>query len=114
MIDEKAPEEITPDSPGEPEVQSTPEEIKTEEVNEPEQVDDKKLVIGSVGNMTIHNAGVVARERPPVPKNTVTIQVKYPKDFRGQRFFKDGDKREVSQESADQFVKKGIAKIIKE
>jgi hypothetical protein len=45
-------------------------------------------------------------------KGLTKVKVKYPKDFKGQKFFADGDEKFVSKECADQFVEAGIAKII--
>lgn len=41
--------------------------------------------------------------------NIVDIVINYPDDYTGQRFFKNGDEKEVSKEGAEQLVKKGIA-----
>lgn len=75
-----------------------------------------RLITGSAGasNMTIHSVEFASTQRPVAPKNTVTVKISYPKDWKKYRAFKDGDIREVAKETADQFVSQGIAKLVKE
>lgn len=42
----------------------------------------------------------------------VKVKISYPKDFKGPKFYKEGDTPDVSEESAEHFVKLGIGKIL--
>jgi hypothetical protein len=42
---------------------------------------------------------------------TVKVIISYPKDFKGTKFYNDGDEVEVSQESADQLIGSGFATL---
>lgn len=46
-------------------------------------------------------------------ENDVTFEYNYPKDYKGKKWFKDGDKTIISKESAELFIKQGIGKIVK-
>ena len=43
-------------------------------------------------------------------KNTVSVVIEYPEDYKLVKHFKNGDIKEVSKEVAESFVKRGIAK----
>lgn len=43
--------------------------------------------------------------------NTVLFKVAYPKGYKGNKFWNDGDVIETSKESAELFVEMGIGKI---
>ena len=43
----------------------------------------------------------------------VKVKIGYPKDWKGQKFMIDEEIKEVSEETAKQFVAMGIAKIVK-
>lgn len=83
-----------------------------------EEVFDKPRTIMTIGGESeTHTVEhTVSLERPDVAyeKNTVPVKIKYPADYKHPKHFKDGEIREVSQESADAFVKKGFATIVKE
>lgn len=68
-------------------------------------------------DQTIYAATVTDISRPMsyVPAhdaNARFVIISYPKDFSGRRFFEDGKRYEMSKESADDVVKKGIGKIV--
>lgn len=45
--------------------------------------------------------------------NDVKFKVKYSKDFKGDRHFKEGDVQVVSKESAEHFTKLGMGAVVK-
>ena len=45
----------------------------------------------------------------PHDDRLVKVEISYPKDFKGTKYFKDGDIKEVSPETAELFIQKGIA-----
>lgn len=77
------------------------EEIKPE-VN-PEQT----LTVGTASVTFMSDNG----KSNPIPNgNSVKFTVGYSKDFKGKKYWNDGDVIEISQESAEQFKKLGIGK----
>lgn len=48
----------------------------------------------------------------PPDNNLVKVKIEYPKNWKKEKFYKDGHIREVSQESANTFIEIGIAKLI--
>lgn len=46
--------------------------------------------------------------------NTIQFKVSYPKNYRGQRFWRDGDIIDTSIESAIDFEKRNLGKIVKD
>ena len=50
--------------------------------------------------------------RPVADNSLVKIVIEYPKKWQKEKFYKDGDIREVSRESANTFIEIGIAKLI--
>lgn len=44
----------------------------------------------------------------------IKVLIEYPKGWKKEKHFKDGDIKETSPESADQFVKAGFATLVKE
>lgn len=66
------------------------------------------------GHMVEHTVSMAPFPGAVPDKNTVTIRVKYPSGWKKDKFYKDGDEKEVAKETADQFVKSGFATIIKE
>lgn len=80
------------------------------------------MLIGSTGPTETaaaqgHTAEYTVSMAPPpaqeLDKNTVSVRIKYPSAFKRQKFFRDGDVKEVAKETADQFVTAGFATIIK-
>lgn len=63
----------------------------------------------STSHTSVKGDNPVTDLNPGLPR----IKIAYPKDFKGQRFFKDGDIVAVSQETADQLVELDIATIVK-
>ena len=49
---------------------------------------------------------------PSKDPGLVGVLINYPDDFRGQKFFQQGEKRYVSAESAKQFVEAGFASYL--
>lgn len=81
------------------------------------------MLIGSTGSLDTaiaqghiveHTVSLAPRPGPRPEKDTIPVRIKYPAGWKKQKFFKDGDIKEVAKETADQFVKAGFATIIKE
>jgi hypothetical protein len=84
---------------------------KTERAPEP---NIPKPSIGSheIGSVTV--SSISSNTEPVDVNNGLTkIKISYPKDFKGNKFYQDGDEKFVSAESAKQFVELGIATIMK-
>lgn len=64
-----------------------------------------------LGEVTVESIG---SEKPEVDVNVglTKIEISYPEDFNGKKFFKNGDVKFVSKEVAAQLENVGIAKII--
>lgn len=97
--------------------------IDTQHQVEPPPQGQTIMLIGSTGDIetaatrgnTVEHTVSMAPFPATVPdKNTVSIRVKYPANWKKDKFYKDGELREVSRETADQFVKAGFATIVKE
>ncbi len=71
------------------------------------------IASGAQTNMVEHSVSIASPEQA-FPKNTVTVKINYPKTWKRERYFKDGDLKEVSQEVADQFIAQGFATLVKE
>ena len=61
-------------------------------------------------NVTSVSLEINQKEVTQKDDSVVAIVIGYPEDYKGDKFFKDGDEREVAISIAEQFVKKGIAK----
>lgn len=73
------------------------EEIKPEET----------LTVGTASVTFISDSG----KSNPIPNgDSVKFTVSYSKDFKGKRYWNNGDVIEISRESAEQFKKLGIGK----
>lgn len=96
-------------------------ELEKSEVSQPES---KSTVIMTVGdgssqpgqNMTETTVALVS---PPssgqhAPSPRVKIKISYPKGYKKEKHFFDGDVKEVAPETADQFIQAGIATIVEE
>lgn len=93
--------------------------LEKSEVSLPES---KPTVIMTMGdgspqpghNMTVMTAGLTsassAGQHAPSPR--VNVKIEYPKNWKRDRHFKDGDIKEVAPETADQFIQMGIATIV--
>lgn len=97
--------------------------IDTQVQVEPPPQGQTLMLIGSTGDvetaaaqghMVEHTVSMAPFPGAVPDKNTVTILIKYPSGWKKDKFYKDGDKKEVAKETADQFVKAGFATIIKE
>lgn len=98
-------ESLEPESP---EVEKPEEEAASGAIGE-----GPRLLVGSAGsNMTVHSVEFAKSNPRPVPKNTVTVVINYPKDWKKYQAFKNGDVREVGKEAAEHFIKQGIAKLV--
>ena len=83
------------------------EEIKPEIKPEVGQELENTLTVGTVGVMFTSDPG----KSNPIPEgNSVKFTVGYSKDFKGKKYWNDGDVIVISQESAEQFKKLGIGK----
>lgn len=84
-------------------------------VEETEQVSNQSSAIVSVSRrpMTISSGDVQFMSRGAQPigndQSLVTLQIKYPEDYGGPRYHKDGQVCHVSEETAQIFIDKGIA-----
>lgn len=47
-------------------------------------------------------------------KRLVKVLINYPEDYKGKKFFKDGDIKSTSPESAEAFIKAGFATKVEE
>lgn len=67
-------------------------------------------------NLVETSAAVVAPDPIVIPsEGTVKVKIKYPEKYKGPKFFRDGDIKEVHQSVADQFVNKlKIGTLVKE
>lgn len=127
MIDEQAKlpleedetTEAVPLAPAEPHPDET---IDTRHTVEPPPQGQTIMLIGSMGptetaaaqgHMVEHTVSMAPAPAQEPDKNTVSVRIKYPSAFKKQKFFKDGDIKEVAKETADQFVMAGFATIIK-
>jgi hypothetical protein len=54
---------------------------------------------------------VIATAKPNTGRdpNIVDIVINYPEGYTGQKFFKEGEVKEISKEGAEHLIKKGIA-----
>jgi len=95
---------------------SANESLQTENANE-ELVEENKAastaqpkadILVDAGTVTYQ---VISSSATPnqEDKRLVKMTVKYPEDFKGKRYLKDGATIAVSPETAEQFEKKGIA-----
>ena len=68
---------------------------------------ENTLTVGTVGVTFMSDPG----KSTPIPEgNSVKFTVGYTKDFKGKKYWNDGDVIVISQESAEQFKKLGIGK----
>lgn len=117
-------EDETTDSGPLAETEQHPDEtIDTRHSVEPPQQGKTIMLIGSTGStetasaqghMVEYTVSMAPSPSQEPDKNTVSVRIKYPSAFKKQKFFKDGDVKEVAKETADQFVSAGFATIIKE
>lgn len=65
-------------------------------------------------NLTEHRVEIATNvvKQESVVSTDVTVLIKYPSDWKSQKYFKDGAKRIVSKEVAETFKDLGIAKIV--
>jgi hypothetical protein len=94
-----------------------------EEMNETKDVSPEVNVVKVEVDTTIESALTTetsevtfmssGNEKPAIDTSLVKIKVSYPKDFEGEKYMKEGMIYQVSKESAQLFVDKKIAKIIK-
>ena len=92
--------EIKPQEPQEP--QEAP-----EAGGEPEQTEE----LLTVSTATATPISVGESEAPAADPRLVKVIISYPKNYEGKKILPEGE-RETSPESAEIFVKKGIAKIV--
>jgi hypothetical protein len=72
-------------------------------------IEDRKENISTVTvEMDTHQTG---HTRASLSK-IVKVLIKYPQDFMGVKYFTDGEVKEVSVETADIFIEKGIATLV--
>lgn len=74
-------------------------------------VEDVNLTISTGAASTPNDAVEVLQERD-LHENLPRIQIDYPSDFEGERFFENGAIVPVSPELAAQFIESGIAKEV--
>jgi hypothetical protein len=49
-----------------------------------------------------------------IPSGRVLVKIEYPRSWKKDKHFKDGDIKEVAKETADQFIKAGFAGLVEE
>jgi hypothetical protein len=69
---------------------------------------------GDISNMVTASVSVTMGGPQPEPTKLTKVKITYPKDYGKKKFFKDGETRSVSTETAKQFLELGIATIIDE
>lgn len=68
---------------------------------------------GEGRNLTVSTVSIVSPAATATPGSLlVKVLIKYPSDWKKDKFFKDGDVKEVSPETADTFVEIGIATLV--
>lgn len=67
----------------------------------------------SVDESTVLNLSDPGHKEPE-GNNTVLFKVSYSKDYKGQKHWEDGSVIETSAESASDFEKRGLGKLVKE
>lgn len=73
-----------------------------------------------MSEQTIHTVAATNQPAIPVPydsasdENLVKVTIEYPKNFDGQKFYKDGQEVFVSPQSAQQYVDAGIGSVDKD
>jgi hypothetical protein len=99
----------TPEQPAQPSAEAPVQQENESAAAAVAHTIENSLNVGVSGTVQAISSG-----HPEVDENKglTKVKVKYPKDFKGQKFFADGDEKFVSKECADQFVEAGIAKII--
>lgn len=72
------------------------------------------MTIGSEDRMpqVMHTASVSMASPAADTSNLVKVRIKYPAKWNKPKFFQDGVEKDMAKETADQFVKQGIATII--
>jgi hypothetical protein len=68
-------------------------------------------------NLVQATAGIISPAtagQQPADPNLVKISILYPKSWKKEKFFKDGDVKEVSKEGAEAFVNMGIATLVEQ
>lgn len=97
--------------------------IDTQHTAEPLPQGQTLMLIGSTGDTetaiaqghtVAHTVSMAPFPATVADKNTVTVRIKYPTAWKKDKFYKDGDEKEIAKETADQFVKAGFATIMKE
>lgn len=87
----------------EPEITTPEPDMTTVVVNETEQ---------SAGTISVKVLSTDTNKETPVNGQVlVKVNVSYPKDFKGNRYLPEGE-RELSAESAEILIRKGIAKMV--
>lgn len=112
---EQAPEEKEKENAG-PNVVTT---LEKEEISEPESKVNTVMTIGSdepvpgqnttVSTVSLVSPASVGRHSSA---GTVAVKIAYPKGWKKDKHFKDGDIKEVAPETADQFIKAGYASVV--
>lgn len=106
---------------GEKEEQKVIAEIKKEEVSNTESTSNVIMTVGDGSaqpgqNMTQITASLVspASAGQHAPSARVKVKISYPKGYKKDKHFFDGDIKEVAPETAEQFVDAGIATIVEQ
>jgi len=118
-LDELEGPEGAPKAQGETTVDVPP--IQTETISKPEsnvlpliisggneELPGRHTVIATVSMASPANAGQHA------PSSRVSVKIEYPKNWKKDRHFKDGDIKVVAPETAKQFIAMGIATMFDE
>lgn len=96
-------------------------ELEKEEVSQSKSAVNTIMMVGGDEPQAGHNVTVstvsmisAATDGQHAPSERVKVLIEYPKNWKKQRHFKDGDVKEIAPETADQFIKAGFATLVKE
>lgn len=76
-------------------------------INETEQ--NKDITTDNIQRVSV---SFEKKEVPVLNENDVLFEFNYPKDFKGTKWFTDGQRTIISKESAKDFTEQGIGEIV--
>lgn len=95
--------------------------VETETASRTYSTETTLMTLGASGDLPGRNTiqSTVSMVSPSsagrhVPNDRVSVKIEYPKSWKKERHFKDGDIKEVAKETADQFIKAGFATMVNE
>ncbi len=72
---------------------------------------DDKLAEESQHSLSVESSFITDTSEAGVDPSVVKVLIKYPDDYSGRKYFRNGQVVECSKETADIFIKKGIATL---